>query len=91
MPQLFARLTSEMWEYAPDHAIEPPRAVYRINRDTRFSYDKRPYKTHIAAIFPYRKLSKNSGVNFYFNVAPDRLGVAAGIHTPESPDCRTGG
>lgn len=76
MLQLVADLTSEMWEYAPEHTVEPARAVYRINRDTRFSDDKSPYKTHIAAIFPHRRLSKNSGASFYFSVSPDRIEVA---------------
>ena len=88
MLQLVADLTTEMWEYAPEHTVDPARAVYRINRDTRFSDDKSPYKTHIAAIFPHRRLSKNSGASFYFNVAPDRIEVAAGIYTPESAELR---
>ncbi len=88
MLQLVADLTSEMWKYAPDHTVEPTRAVYRINRDTRFSDDKSPYKTHIAAIFPHRRLSKNAGASFYFNVSPDTVEVAAGIYTPESPELR---
>jgi uncharacterized protein (TIGR02453 family) len=88
MLQLVADLTSEMWAYAPDHTVEPARAVYRINRDTRFSDDKSPYKTHVAAIFPHRRLSKNSGASFYFSVAPDRIEVAAGIYTPESSELR---
>ena len=88
MLQLVADLTTEMWEYAPEHTVEPARAVYRINRDTRFSDDKSPYKTHIAAIFPHRGLSKNSGASFYFNVAPDRIEVAAGIYAPESSELR---
>jgi uncharacterized protein (TIGR02453 family) len=88
MLQLVADLTSEMWEYAPDHTLEPARALYRINRDTRFSDDKSPYKTHIAAIFPHRRMSKNTGASFYFSVAPDRIEVAAGIYTPESAELR---
>jgi uncharacterized protein (TIGR02453 family) len=88
MLQLVADLTSEMWEYAPNHTLEPTRAVYRINRDTRFSEDKSPYKTHIAAIFPHRRLSKNAGASFYFNVSPDSIEVAAGIYAPESTELR---
>lgn len=44
MLQLIVDLTSEMWEYAPRHTMDPLRAVYRLNRDTRFSDDKSPYK-----------------------------------------------
>lgn len=88
MLQLVADLTTEMWDYAPEHAIEPQRALYRINRDTRFSDDKSPYKTHIAAIFPHRRLSKNAGASFYFNVSPDSIEVAAGIYSPDAGELR---
>lgn len=88
MLQLVADLTSEMCEYAPEHTTDPARAVYRINRDTRFSDDKSPYKTHIAAIFPHRRLSKNAGASFYFSVSPSAVEVAAGIYSPEASELR---
>lgn len=33
-----------------DFFLEPKDAVFRINRDTRFSKNKQPYKTHVAAV-----------------------------------------
>jgi uncharacterized protein (DUF2461 family) len=40
------------------HLVADPRPVggsmFRIHRDTRFSKDKRPYKTHVAAQFRHR-------------------------------------
>src|SRR5689334_6403626 len=32
---------------------DPKRSPFRIYRDTRFSKDKSPYKTHVAANFPW--------------------------------------
>ena len=32
---------------------DPKRSIFRIYRDTRFSKDKSPYKTHLGAIFPW--------------------------------------
>ena len=32
---------------------DPKRSPFRIYRDTRFSKDKSPYKTHVAATFPW--------------------------------------
>lgn len=32
--------------------LGPPK-VFRLNRDVRFSKDKRPYKTHIAGLLPF--------------------------------------
>ncbi len=32
---------------------DPKRSIFRIYRDTRFSKDKSPYKTHLGASFPW--------------------------------------
>ena len=34
---------------------DPKRSPFRIYRDTRFSRDKSPYKTHLGATFPWRE------------------------------------
>ncbi len=61
------------------------QSLFRINRDTRFSKDKRPYKTHMGIWFweGHRKRMESSG--FYFHVEEGRLLLAAGVHcfTPE--------
>jgi len=54
--QLVEAINAELLDFAPEHITDPKKAVYRIYRDTRFSADKTPYKTHIAAIFPDRNL-----------------------------------
>src|SRR6476646_9496914 len=54
MAELVGALCAEMMRFAPDYVAEPAKAIYRIYRDTRFSKDKTPYKTHIAAVFPRR-------------------------------------
>ena len=51
--------------------------TYRIYRDTRFSSDKRPYKTHLGAfICPEGKKSGYAG--YYFQVGPEEEGYDAG-------------
>src|SRR5689334_12173953 len=60
MMQLVEAVNAELLRFAPDHITDPKKAVYRIYRDTRFSADKTPYKTHLAAIFPHRALGKQS-------------------------------
>ena len=52
MLEMVACLNEELARFAPAYVTPPEKAVYRIYRDTRFSPDKTPYKTHIAAIFP---------------------------------------
>ncbi len=62
--------------------------TYRIYRDTRFSHDKTPYKTHMGVyICPGGKKSGNAG--YYFHVEPEGGGLlghhlmSAGIYMPE--------
>ena len=82
MAELVAALNSEMMRFAPDYVNEPAKAIYRIYRDTRFSKDKTPYKTHIAAIFPRRGLEKHGGGGLYFSVSAKEIEVAGGVYMP---------
>lgn len=75
-------INAELMDFAPEHVTDPKRALYRIYRDTRFSNDKTPYKTHIAAIFPRKGLEKHAGASFYFHLSPKELGIAAGMYMP---------
>lgn len=49
--------------------ITPKDAIFRINRDIRFSKDKSPYKLHAAAILSYggRKNMNAPGIYLQFN------------------------
>ena len=85
MAELVSALNAGMMRFAPDHVVEPAKAIYRIYRDTRFSKDKTPYKTHIAAIFPRRGTEKHGGAGLYFSVAPKEIEVAGGVYMP-GPD-----
>ena len=59
--------------------------VFRPNRDTRFSKDKTPYKTHIAAAFGRQGLTKNADAAFYFSVSHTGVEIAGGMYMP-GPD-----
>ncbi len=85
MLELVAALNQELARLAPDYIVEPEKAVYRIYRDTRFSSDKTPYKTHIAATFPCRGLEKHAGAGMYFSVNHKEIEVAGGVYMP-GPD-----
>src|SRR5262245_1902360 len=54
MEDLVEALAVDFAKFAPEMVASPKTSVHRIYRDTRFSKDKTPYKTHIAAIFPRR-------------------------------------
>ena len=82
MLELIGELNSALAGFAPDYVSDPAKAFYRIYRDTRFSPDKTPYKTHIAALFMPRGLEKHASGGLYFQVSPREIGVAGGIYMP---------
>jgi uncharacterized protein (TIGR02453 family) len=86
MLELVALVAEDLRTFAADHVVEPKRAVYRVYRDTRFSNDKTPYKTHVAAMFPRAGLPKHAGAGFYFSVSHDVVEVAGGMYMPGPPE-----
>src|SRR5215813_6975988 len=86
MTELIAALAQEFQKFAPEMVASPKVSVYRIYRDTRFSKDKSPYKTHIAAVFPRSGLGKHEGAGFYLHVTPSELLIAGGVYMPFPAD-----
>ena len=83
MVDVIERLSVDLLSFAPELVATPKTSMYRIYRDTRFSPDKSPYKTHVAAIFPHRALPKHVGAGLYLHVAPDHVLIGAGSYAPE--------
>jgi uncharacterized protein (TIGR02453 family) len=84
MQELVLRIGDALRRTAPEIVAEPKTALYRIYRDTRFSRDKTPYKTHAAAVFPVRGLPKNAGPSLYFHVAADEVLIGGGMYMPDA-------
>jgi uncharacterized protein (TIGR02453 family) len=82
MTELVLALGQELLQSDPELIVEPKRAIYRIYRDIRFSADKKPYKTHVAAIFVPRGIPKNTGACFYFHIEPAEVMIAGGVYMP---------
>lgn len=82
MLALIERVTRGMEDYAPDHLRPPQKCLLRIYRDTRFSADKTPYKTNIAAWWTRNGLEKTSGGGYYLQVRAEELVLAAGVYMP---------
>jgi uncharacterized protein (TIGR02453 family) len=61
---------------------DPQRAMFRIQRDVRFSRDKRPYKTHAGATLT-RDGSRLSPGLLYIHIDPEGCFTAAGFWQPE--------
>jgi uncharacterized protein (TIGR02453 family) len=83
MLELVTAINAELAKFAPEHVTEPKSAIFRIYRDTRFSADKTPYKTHIAASFSRRGGERLGTGGFYFSVSHEVIEVAAGIWHPD--------
>ena len=72
-------------DFAPEFDLNPKRSLFRIYRDTRFSKDKTPYKTHSAAHFELRKKPKLfDGAGYYVHVAPGEVFIGGGIYMPDN-------
>ena len=84
MIALLQQLARDLPAFAPDLVSEPRVCLFRIYRDTRFSSDKRPLKTNVAAHFPSRKFPKGEGAGMYIEVAPQWVWMGGGIYMPSS-------
>ena len=63
--------------------LEPKDCTFRLNRDIRFSNDKRPYKVHFgAAIMEGGRKSPNP--TYYIRVEPGKSFLAGGVYRPEA-------
>jgi uncharacterized protein (TIGR02453 family) len=78
------RLAEDFRAFAPQLVASERASLYRIYRDTRFSADKTPLKTHIAAVFPWRGLAKHEGAGLYFHVSPDEVWAGGGMYVPDT-------
>lgn len=84
MVEVVERLAMEMPEFAPEFIADPKGSLFRQYRDTRFSEDKTPMKTNIAATFPHRALGRMNGASFYFEIGPDYVWIGGGVYRPDS-------
>jgi uncharacterized protein (TIGR02453 family) len=59
-------------------------SLFRIYRDTRFSPDGRPFKTHVGIHFSHASGKDAHAPVFYLHLEPDSCFVAAGIWHPDN-------
>lgn len=73
-------------KHDPTVGIKAGDAIFRINKDIRFSADKTPYKTHMAAnISPYGRKNK-AFPGFYFQAGADGIQMYGGAYMPEKDE-----
>jgi uncharacterized protein (TIGR02453 family) len=83
MLAIIRKVTDAMSDFAPTCMRPAEKCLFRIYRDTRFSADKRPYKTHVAAWWMPTGFKKTSGAGFYFHISAKEVVIAAGAWMPE--------
>jgi len=83
MLAIIRKVTDAMVDFAPNHVRPAEKSLFRIYRDTRFSADKQPYKTHVAAWWSHQGLEKTSGAGYYFHISAKEVIIAAGAYMPE--------
>lgn len=67
--------------------LEPEDCLFRIQRDTRFSKEKSPYKTHIGAFVTDRG-RRVARAGYYLHIEPGACMVAGGIYMPPAPELK---
>jgi uncharacterized protein (TIGR02453 family) len=80
------QLDLDFRSFAPELVASPAASIYRIWRDTRFSDDKSPLKTHVAAVFPRRGLPKHQGAGLYLEVGTREVLLGGGIYAPRTSE-----
>jgi len=86
MIELLARLAGDFRRFAPEMIADPKVSLFRIYRDTRFSGDKSPLKTQVAAHFPARGLPRGQGAGLYLEIAPSGVWIGGGLYLPSTSE-----
>lgn len=63
--------------------IEPKEAIFRINRDIRFSKDKAPYKMNTSAIISPAGRRDHATPGIYFELGPEQVKFYGGAYMPD--------
>lgn len=83
MVALVERLAVDLESFAPELLASPRASLFRINRDTRFSEDKSPYKTQVGCLVQHRDLPRHEGACLYLEIGPRGAMVFGGLYRPQ--------
>ena len=76
-------LIKEIQKEKPSFELEPKNAIFRINRDLRFSKDKTPYKEHIGAIITHGGRHAKETPGHYIQLSGGMLVIGGGAYFME--------
>ncbi|MDC9724002.1 MAG: DUF2461 domain-containing protein [Urechidicola sp.] len=77
-------LIDELSKEDAEIQITQKEAIFRINRDIRFSKDKTPYKLNNSAIISKGGRKDKSYPGIYVELGPEKLGVYGGVFGPDT-------
>ena len=86
MIEVLSRLSNDFPSFAPELISDPKVSLFRLYRDTRFSSDKTPYNTHVAARFPMRSFPRGEGAGLYMEIEPRWVWIGGGMYMPTTAD-----
>ena len=85
--ELFANdLLMELNSHDVIETVSGKKSLHRIYRDTRFSKEKKPYKSNWSGSF--RRASKYRRGGYYFNIETDNSYIAGGFWGPNPEDLK---
>ena len=89
MQHFIADFAPRLRQISRAYVADPRRmggSMFRIYRDTRFSADKSPFKTWVAARFPHAARKTVEGVpGFYLHLEPKECYGGGGVYHVETP------
>jgi len=86
--RFIADFAPELKKLSP-HFQATPRSLFRIHRDTRFSKEKIPYKTHTGIHFRHDRARDAHAPGYYLHIEPGGVFAGVGIWHPESAPLRS--
>jgi uncharacterized protein (TIGR02453 family) len=90
MECLIATIGPKLADVAPDFDFHPKKSIFRIYRDTRFSNNKTPYKTNIAASFqPRGKKSPTEQPGLYLGIDLGEIFIGGGLYMPSGEQLKS--
>lgn len=72
-------IAPHMLSIDPSFEVRPCKCLSRINRDTRFSKDKSPYRDHLWIAFRKAGIEKGGMPFYWFEISPEALGWGVGL------------
>lgn len=85
--ELAAALCEQVAELEPEYDTPPKQAVYRINRDIRFSKDKTPYKTELGITVGRNEKHDWAWPSYTCRISTKGVWIAGGLYAPQ-PELR---